>query len=377
MRTAAPIWLARPTRFAALARPRARWLLAVIGVFTLLAALSSGLSPAPPADQAAATANAAAAEAQDRSDLILYEDIVAGVTHGDGYYQVATRALRQGGYPVKPFVAVRLPTLAVVAAAITPALMLTVFWIVAMLALFAWWDRFGEAFARPAPRLLALLLVGCGGALLVAPELVLFHEAWAALLLTLALARWRPEAWLESVCLILAAALIRETAALALIVMGALALLERRRSEALGWAAALAILALVLLLHAQAVATFTRPFDPVSEGWGDLGGFGFFAKAVAASSALGLAPAPLAAALVVLALAGWATWDDPLALRVLAILAAYGLLIAVAARTDTYYWAFLIAPLLPAGLAFVPDLLASLWDRAIDRRRITIHMSTR
>lgn len=377
MRTAAPIWLARPTRFATLARPRARWVLALVGMLTLLAALGSGFSPAPPADQAAATANAAAAEAQDRSDLILYEDIVAGVTHGDGYYQVATRSLRQGGYPVKPFIAVRLPTLAVVAANLTPALMLTLFWVIAMLALFAWWDRFGEAFARTAPRLLALLLVGCGGALLVAPELVLFHEAWAALLIALALARWRPDAWLEAVCLMLAAALIRETAALALLVMGGLALLDRRRNEALGWAAALAVLALVLLLHAQAVATFTRPFDPASEGWGDLGGFGFFAKAVAASSALGLAPAPLAAALVVLALAGWAAWDDPLALRVFAILVAYGLLIAVAARTDTYYWAFLIAPVLPAGLAFVPDLIASLWERAIDRRRITIHMGTR
>ena len=299
------------------------------------------------------------------------------MSHGDGYYPVATRSLRQGGYPVKPFIAVRLPTLAVVAAALSPAFMLALFWIVAMLALFAWWDRFGEAFGRTAPRLLATLLVGCGGALLVAPELVLFHEAWAALLLALALARWRPDAWLEAVCLMLAAALIRETAALALLVMGGFALVERRRNEALAWAAALAVLALVLVCHAQAVATFTRPFDPASEGWGDLGGFGFFAKAVAASSALGLAPAPLAAALVVLALAGWAAWDDPLALRVLAILVAYGLLIATLARTDTYYWAFLVAPLLPAGLAFVPDLLASLWDRAIDRRRITIHMGTR
>ena len=377
MRTPAPIWLSQPTRFATLARPRARIVLALLVLFTLVAAIGSGFSPAPPADQAAATAAPAAAEAQDRSDLLLYEEVVAGVAHGDGYYPVATAALRQSGYPLKPFVAVRLPTLAVVAAAVPPALFLALFWVVAMLALLAWWDRFGEAFVRPAPRLLATLLIGCGGALLVSPELVLFHEAWAGLLLALALARWRPERWLETVALMLAAALIRETVALALMVMGGLALLDRRRNEAFGWAGALAILALVLFLHSQAVATFVRPLDPASAGWGDVGGFGFFAKAIAASSALGLAPAPLAAALVVLALAGWAAWDDPLALRVLAILAAYGLLIAVAARTDTYYWAFLIAPLALAGLAFVPDALSSLWGRAIDRRRITIHMGTR
>lgn len=377
MRAAAPIWLSRPTRVAALARRPARWGLGLLAAFFLLAAIGSGFSVNPPSDQAAPTADTGAAAAEDRSDLILYSDVVAGVAHGDNYYLVATRALRQGGYPVKPFIAVRLPTLAVVSGALPPAILLASFWIIAMLALLAWWDRFGEAFVRPVPRLLATLLVGCGGALIVAPELVLFHEAWAALLITLGLARWRPGRWVESVALLLAATLIRETAVLAPVIMGALALAERRRSEALAWAGAIAVLAVVLVVHAQAVAAFTQPFDPASEGWGDLGGFGFFAKAVSASSALGLAPAPFAAALVVLALAGWAAWDDPLALRVLAILVAYALVIATLARTDTYYWAFLIAPLLPAGLAMAPDAVASLWSRAIDRRRITIHMGTR
>ena len=79
----------------------------------------------------------------------------------------------------------------------------------------------------------------------------------------------------------------------------------------------------------------------------------------------------------VLALAGWAAWDDPLGLRILAILCAYGLVLATLARTDTYYWAFLIAPLLPAGLAFAPDAIASLWSRILDRRRITVHMGAR
>lgn len=376
MRPAAPVWLSRPTRFAALSKGRARAGLALLALFVLLAALSSGFAPAPPADQAAASADTEAA-AEDRRDLLLYEDIVAGVAHGDNYYLVATRALRQGGYPVKPFIAVRLPTLAVVAAAIRPDLLLALLWIVGLLALAGWWDRFGDTFARPAPRLLATLLVGCGGVFLVSPELVLFHEAWAGLLVALALARWRPGRWMETVALALAAALIRETAALVLVIMGGLALLERRRVEALAWAGAVAVMALVLVLHARAVATFTLPFDPVSEGWGDLGGFGFFAKAVAASSALGLAPAPLVAALVVLALAGWAAWDDPLGLRILAILCAYGLVLATLARTDTYYWAFLIAPLLPAGLAFAPDAIASLWSRILDRRRITVHMGAR
>ncbi len=70
----------------------------------------------------------------------------------------------------------------------------------------------------------------------------------------------------------LAAAVIRETAGLYLIVMLAMALVEGRGREAIGWAIACALLAAVLALHAHAVAAFVRPLDPVSPGWsGQLG----------------------------------------------------------------------------------------------------------
>ena len=51
---------------------------------------------------------------QANADLDLYENIINHVAAGENYYDAAARELRLGNYPLKPFVAFRLPTLAVV-----------------------------------------------------------------------------------------------------------------------------------------------------------------------------------------------------------------------------------------------------------------------
>ena len=48
----------------------------------------------------------------EQSDLDLYRDIIRRVGAGEAYYPVAADELRKGGYPLKPFVTFRLPTLA-------------------------------------------------------------------------------------------------------------------------------------------------------------------------------------------------------------------------------------------------------------------------
>ena len=83
-------------------------------------------------------------------------------------------------------------------------------------------------------------------------------------------------------------------------------------------------------------------------------------------------PLALAAPLVGAALVGWAAWRDPLATRVLATLVAYGAVLAVAGRVDTFYWGLLTAPVLLVGLVFAPDALRDLWAAALDTRRITV-----
>lgn len=67
-----------------------------------------------------------------------------------------------------------------------------------------------------------------------------------------------------------------------------------------------------------------------------------------------------AALLLILSLFGWASVRAGWALRVGLLLAGYGAMLALFARTDTFYWALLAAPLSFAGLAFLPKALADL-----------------
>ena len=52
------------------------------------------------------------------SDLQLYRDIIAGVSAGGDYYEVAAKEQRAAGYPLQPFYTFRLPTHATIYAAV-------------------------------------------------------------------------------------------------------------------------------------------------------------------------------------------------------------------------------------------------------------------
>lgn len=362
-----PLWLAAPSRFARLSPRQARIGLALLGALLALA-LTALATPDPTGSAGAATATGG----PDQSDLMLYEKIVAGMKGGGGYYTVASDALRAGGYPLRPFFTVRMPALAVVQAALPPWATLTLLFALAGAVGVAWGARLGDALPRLAPRIAAtLLLVGSMLAFLQ-PGLAAFHEIWAGLLVALSLALRRRGRWIEAVAVALMAMLIRETAALYALVMAAMALRDGERREALGWIAALALLGAALAAHAHAVTGVTLPSDPRSPGWAGLLGFGFFVRAIALATALHLLPLALAALLAGLSLFGWASWRDEGALRVLATIAAYALLIAVFARLDTFYWALMVAPIFLVGLLFVPDGLRDLVRQALDRRRITV-----
>ncbi|MGJ3629932.1 hypothetical protein AB5I41_29710 [Sphingomonas sp. MMS24-JH45] len=70
------------------------------------------------------------------------------------------------------------------------------------------------------------------------------------------------------------------------------------------------------------MAQVVRDGDLASPGWAGMLGFGFFVKTMVMATSLSALPPPIAAPLVGLALAGWAAWRDPLAMRVLATLGA-------------------------------------------------------
>ncbi|UVO49064.1 hypothetical protein M0208_00445 [Sphingomonas sp. SUN019] len=371
MSPSAPLWLARPSRYAGLPSLRARWLLAALAVL-LLASLTSLATPGPPP-----VSGDPAARGEDRADEILYETIVEGVRHGGNYYLVAADALRTGGYPMRPFVTFRLPTLATVQAGMSPVAAALLLYALAVGTLFAWYVRLGGVFQRATIHLIAVGLAAAGMASAVQVELVAFHEIWAGLLIALSLAARRPGRWQTAVALGLAAMLIRETAALYVGIMAVLAFVEGERREAFGWVAATAVFAVAVLLHAQAVADVVRPLDQASPGWAGMLGVGFAIKALTLTTALALAPPALAALLAGLAIVGWSAWRDPLAVRAFATLCAYVALIALFGRTDTFYWALLVAPLVPLGLVFAVDGVRDLIRAALDRRRITVTRTAR
>jgi hypothetical protein len=357
-----PLWLATPSRFAALTQKRARVALVLL-VLLLLATLLALTGPAhlghetAPGDQ----------------DVVLYQTIVQGLRGGGSYYATAAGALRAGDYPMQPFVTFRLPTLAVVQAALPGAVTLLLLYALAAGVAFAWFVRLRPALARPVPRAVAMVLLAGGLLAFVQGELIAFHEVWAGLLIALSLAVRREGKWIEAVALGLSAMLIRETAVLYVGIMAGFALAERQRREALGWAGTLGVFAVVLALHAHAVALVVQPTDPVSPGWTGLLGFGFFVKTMQVSTALALAPLWLAAPLVGLALFGWAAWNSALALRALVLFAGYAALLALFGRADTFYWGLMIAPTLLIGLAFAPDGVRDLIVAARGvRRKITV-----
>ena len=342
-----------PTRFDQWNRAVATALLAALAAVLILAAW-----PAPSTPQPRVRASAA-----EQSDLDLYRDTIARVRAGEPYYSVAADELRRGGYPLKPFVTFRLPTLVVIYAHLPELLMSIVEALLALGVLFTWWRRLEAQLPLRMLGLALVLLVG-GTAALVEPVTGLFHESWAALLMALMVGLRRPRHAVGAMISGCLALLVRETVLPMILVMGGLALIERCWREALGWAAILGLFAVALFLHAGMVATVVRPDDLASPGWNALLGARFALTALATVSSATALPASLAAPLLLLSLFGWLSVATGWALRASLLLLGYGGMLALFARADTFYWALLAAPLSLVGLVFVPRALATLVRRA-------------
>ena len=355
-----PLWLARPSRYAGLARSHA--IVVAAGLVFLVLVLALAPTPAP----------ATGGGDGGYTDLSLYETVIDGMRAGGGYYQLLADSLRAGGYPLRPFLTFRLPTHAAAQALIPREVAGALLLLLAFGVAAAWWTRLAAALSRPAPRIAGMILLAGGMIAFVQRDLVGFHEIWAGPLVALSLALRAPGRWVEAVALGLIAVLVRETAALYLLIMAGFAWRDGARQEASGWLAALGVFALAMAVHAWAVSQVTGPLDPRSPGWTGLLGPGFVLEALAKATALQTLPALLASVVAVLALIGWTGWRDPLASRVATMLAAYALAVAVFARADTFYWVLMIAPLWLTGLVFVPDIARDLTRAILDRRRVRV-----
>ncbi len=359
----APIWLATPSRYAGWPAARAR------GALVVLLLLVAAFSIQP---WSAASAPEIAPREGATRDVALYEVIVDDVRHGEDYYQAAAREMRARNYPLRPFVAVRLPTLTRIRAAMPEWGAALLLWAMVAAVAATWVWRLGEIVPNRAPRIMAGLLLGGGLIAALQPVLVAFHEIWAALLIACSLAERRGGRWVTAVALATSAMLIRETAVLYVLVMAGFALFGGHRRETFGWCLSLVVLAAVVALHAMAVSRVTGPLDLTSQGWSGFNGAWYYAMTLKHATILEVFPFVIAAPIIALALFGWTVPDHPLATRVAAMLIAYGVLIGCFARLDNFYWGLMAAPVLLVGLAFVPDGLRDLIAAARDTRRITV-----
>lgn len=364
LRPAGPLWLRAPGRAAGLPRATARRVIAATALLLFILMLSAWLTTA--------------ARPLFDAELALQEGVVSALAAGGEYYAVATDALRAGGQPVLPFTMVRLPTLTIALAALPPATADLLMIALAALAGFVWIERLRrDALASVPPMLVAGVALAAGLVLLVRTDLTAAHSGWAGLFVAFSLGLYRPGDWLSAAALGLCGALIHEMAGLYLVVMAAFALVERRRGEAIGWFAALSLLAVALGFHAIAVASMTGPLDGESQPLVSLGGAGLYVRAVAAATALDVLPLAVSAPLVAFALIGWAGWRHPVAARAAALLWVYALVIAVFALPQALHLGFLVAPIVLIGLAFLPDTIRDLTAAALDRRRVRVHRVTR
>jgi hypothetical protein len=346
-------WGAFETRYQGLARGPA------IAILVALLAIVMALSWSP----ATAPAPKLRASPTQQSDLQLYRDIIAGVRAGGNYYAVAAEAQRSSNYPLKPFVAFRLPTHATVYAAAGERAMVVVVWLLCAGLMLAWWIRLRPILPLPLlGALLVLMAGGLGG--LLQPMTGLFHESWAALLMGLMIAARRPGRVWPAILAGALALMIRELALPMILAMGGLALLERRWKEAAGWGAVVVLFALYLALHAHWVAEVVRPEDRASPGWSAMLGIQFALKSIAKVTFGIRLPQALGAALLALSLFGWGSVRASWALRAFLLLAGYIAMLALFARADTFYWALIAAPLSFAGLVFVPKALIDLAEAA-------------
>jgi hypothetical protein len=292
-------------------------------------------------------------------DATLYRRVAARVAAGQPYYPAAAAEQRGGGYPLKPFTAVRQPLLAEIAGNVGPT---GAEWLLRLLAVAA----AAATVMRLAPLLkapfreCAILLSATSAGMFVQPGMWVWHEIWAGLLIALALACRTQRHWLFSVAIGLAAALVREFAFPFLIVMAAAAWTDGSRREAWAWIVAAAVAVTALALHMLHVGAVALPSDVTSPGWLAFGGWRFDLALARQSSLLLVLPPWVTTVVTPLALLGWCAWRSAYALRTAAILVLWMVAFLFVGRPDNVYWGFLLAPLLPVGLALAPAALRDL-----------------
>jgi len=350
-------------RFAGWNRVPARLLLVLVAGLLLMAALTpltSGEGLARPPSLPGAGSAEGPARPRDE-DLKLYDDVIARLRHGENYYAVIAEEHRRHNYPLHPGFAVRLPTLALVEAALPGAALIPLSVALMGAVLWAWWRRLaGEPGGREL-RLIALAALFFGVSIGTTRYFFVLHELWAGQLLALSFGLHRPAQragqdghWLGAWLTAVAALSIREHALPFVLLMAAFALWQRRWKEGAAWLVLVGLFGAAMALHLHTVAGLVRPDDPPSASWLTLRGLNGWLSLVVLSSNLRWLPGAVAGPVVLLSLLGWAGWRSAAGTFGTLLYLGYGVAFCIAGRPDNFYWGMMVAPAMWIGLAFVP-----------------------
>ena len=294
------------------------------------------------------------------TDLALYQAVAARVGAGEGYYPAVVAEQRARDYPLRPIVTVRLPTLATLIGTIGPDAASLLLRLLAFAAIAALAIRLRASSGSRLRWGVATGLAAAAIALLTVPVMTFWHESWAALFIALSLACHTPKRWAASLVFGICAVAIRELAVPYLGVMAVLAWRDGNRREAAAWAGAILLFFVMLGGHAFALSHYVTASDGASQGWSGAGGWPFILGMAQRCTLLALVQPPLIALLLPLSLLGWAARRTPTFERGALMLCGYIAAFMIVGRPDNFYWALLLAPLLPIGLAFAPGALRDL-----------------
>lgn len=292
-------------------------------------------------------------------DHALYSEIVRRVGEGEPYYQAATAEQRENNYPTKPFMTVRLPTLAHIIAFLgeDAAKWLGVA-LGSLMVIVARQRLMVEGNTPPYARLGALLIAANSIVQLASRPWIYMHESITGILIGFALFVYHKDRQGPALAIMAITLLIRETALPVAIIFGAFALWDRNWRAVGAWLLfGFAFLA-VIALHIQAVNAAVLPTDLSSPGWKSSGGWLGYTSFIYKTSVLRFAPGWVTAVLIPLSLLGWAAWKARLGQIGFAIHVVYALIFVTIARPDNFYWGVLLVPTFFLGLIFTP---AALW----------------
>ena len=330
-----------------LARRAGAWATLVLLLLTVVA----GMTLAEPV--------AAPRAGRVQHDADLYRAIDARVAAGEDYYRAAAHEQRARGYPLKPFVTMRPPLLAQVSGWLGADRVGLLLRLTVLAALAVTIFRLRTAISDTRERIAAMTLAGFALLTVAQPELAVWHEVWAAVLATGALALRTERRWLATIVVATLAALLRELAAPLIVAMAAAAGIDRQRNEALGWLAGIGLFTVMLAVHAAHVAAVVLPGDGASQGWSG-GGWPVALTMLHQTSLFAVLPRSAAAVMIPLSLLGWASRTGAFERRAALWLLGMTAFFCIAGRPDNLYWGMMVAPLLPVGLAFAPRALLDL-----------------